>query len=152
MRYNAKTGKVKLEENEIRIGNFFVKKESQHIKLQDLNGVFSFRAHRRMAVGIWLENMWDRAKGGDESGLNTLKTFIATMWSVYSVVPDDEYVKDALDMAHAAFDRHPEWYGMKKDATDAEHDAAAAEVREVAEFEGDVRKMDEKPVDDGEEV
>lgn len=140
MRYNSKTGKVKLEPDEIRVGNFFVKREVSHIKIQDLNGVFSFRANRRMAIGVWLENMWDAART-DEGALGSLKTYIATMWSVFSVVPDDGYVKDALEMAHAALDRHPEWYGIKKDATPEEDAEALKEVQEMKEFEEEVRNL-----------
>lgn len=57
-----KDGRVKLEENELRVGNFFVKREKEHLKITDLNGVFSFRAHAKCAVGIWLDNMWIRAR------------------------------------------------------------------------------------------
>ena len=142
MRYNSKTGTVKLEPDEIRVGNFFVKRERYHIKIQDLNGVFSFRANRRMAVGIWLENMWDAART-DEGAVNTLKTYIATMWSVYSVVPDNDYVKDALAMAHAALDRHPDWYGIKKDATPEEDADALKEVQEMKQFEEEVKNLPE---------
>ena len=152
MKYNPRTKKVKLDANEVRVGNFFVKREAEHIKLFDLNGVFMFRAHRRMAIGIWLENLWAMADKGDEGAKNTLKTFIATMWSVYSVVPDDEYIKDALEMAHAALDRHPEWYGIKKDATDEEHAEATQEVKEMKELESSMREMDAKEAGNVEEV
>lgn len=137
----TKKGNVKLEQNEVRVGNFFVKCEDDHIKIQDLNGVFSFRANRRMAIGIWLENVWSRAMNGDEGGINTLKTYVATMWSVFSVAPDDEYIADALQMAGNAWDRHPEWYGGKREETDAENAEAETEVREMMEFEEEVRSM-----------
>lgn len=140
MKYNSKTGKVKLEPDEIRVGNFFVKREESHIKIQDLNGVFSFRANRRMPIGIWLENLCDAART-DEGAVNTLKTYIATMWSVYSVVPDNDYVKDALEMAHAALERHPDWYGIKKDATPEEDADALKEVQEMKQFEEEVRNL-----------
>lgn len=140
MKYNSKTGKVKLEPDEIRVGNFFVKREESHMKVQDLNGVFSFRANRRMPIGIWLENLWDAART-DEGAVNTLKTYIATMWSVYSVVPDNDYVKDALEMAHAALDRHPDWYGIRKDATPEEDAEALKEVQEMKQFEEEVRNL-----------
>ena len=141
MKYNKKTGSVKLEPLEIRVGNFFVKLEDHHVKIQDLNSVFSFRANRRMAIGIWLENMWGRARMEDESAVNTLKTYIATMWSLFSVVPDDEYVSDALGMAESALNRHPEWYGIKKDATPEEDADAADEVRGMKQFEEDIRHI-----------
>ena len=140
MKYNKKTGSVKLEPLEIRVGNFFVKLEEHHVKIQDLNGVFSFRVNRRMAIGIWLENMWNGART-DENALKSLKTYIATMWSLFSVVPDDEYVSDALGMTESALNRHPEWYGIKKDATPDEDADAADEVKGMKEFEEDIKKI-----------
>ena len=131
----TKKGIVKLDRNEVRVGNFFVKREDDHMKIVDLNEVFSFRANRRMAIGIWLENTWVRAMRGDEVGINTLKTYIATMWSVFSVAPDDDYIQDALTMAQDALGRHPEWYGIKADATDEEHEQAASDVKGMKEFE-----------------
>ena len=143
MKVSKKTGKVKLEANEVRVGNFFVKCEEEHIKLTDLNGVFSFRAHRNVPIGIWLENIWSRAMNADEGAINTLKTYIATMWSVFSVAPDDEYISDALQMANAALNRHPEWYGVKKDVTEEEDAEAIEEVKEMKEFEEEIKNMPE---------
>jgi len=136
----SKKGAVKLETDEIRVGNFFIKREDDHMKIQDLNGVFSFRANRRMAIGIWLENMWDGARS-DENAVNTLKTYIATMWSLFSVVPDDGYITDALDMAGAALNRHPAWYGIKADATPEEDAEAAEDVKGMKQFEEELKNM-----------
>ena len=144
MKVSKKTGKVKLEANEVRVGNFFVCREENHMKIQDLNGVFHVRVMRQVAIGIWLENMWSRAVNGDEGAINTLKTYIATMWSVYSVVPDDGFITDALRSAKDSLGRHPEWYGIKADVT-AEEDADALEEMEgVSEFEGDVKQVLDK--------
>ncbi len=140
----TKNGKVKLEKDEIRVGNFFVKREDDHMKISDLNDVLSFRANRRMAVGIWMENIWARAVNGDEDAIVTLKTYIATMWSVFSVAPDDGYIQDAITMAQAALERHPDWYGIKADSTEEEQDRATREVKEMKEFEDDLRKLAEK--------
>ena len=142
MKVSKKTGKVKLESDEVRVGNFFVKREDDHMKIQDLNGVFSFRASRRIAVGIWLENIWSRAMNGDEGAVNTLKTYIATMWSVFSVAPDDEYISDALEMAGSALHRHPGWYGIDESPTPEDDAEAVEEVREMKEFEAELKRID----------
>ena len=149
MKVSKKTGKVKLEQNEVRVGNFFVKCEDDHLKIQDLNGVFSFRASRRVAIGIWLENVWSRAMNGDGDALSTLKTYVATMWSVFSVAPDDDYIADALRMAGDALGRHPEWYGIKADAAREEDSEAADDVRGMKEFEDGLKALVEG---DGKEV
>jgi len=144
----TKDGNVKLEAYEIRIGNFFVKKERDHIKIQDINAVFSYRANTRMPIGIWLENMWDGVKKGESGAEVTLKTYIAMMWSFFSVAPDNDFVKDVLRITEDALNRHPDWYGIKKDATAEEDAEAAREVKEMREFEDEVKDAIRK--EDGE--
>lgn len=141
----TKKGIVKLEKDEVRVGNFFVKREDDHMKIADLNDVFSFRANRRMAIGIWLENTWYRAMMGEEVGVDNLKTYIATMWSVFSVAPDDAYIQDALTMAQNALGRHPEWYGIKAEATDEEHKQASDDVKGMKEFEEAIKNLPDGP-------
>lgn len=142
MKVNKK-GLVRLEPNEIRVGNFFVSRESDHMKICDLNLVFLHRVNRRMPVGVWLENVWARANDGDESAVNTLKVYIGVLWSAFSVAPDDGFVEDVMAATKAALERHPDWYGEKSSETDAGHDAAAREVMEMKEFEEEVRRIDE---------
>lgn len=145
MKYNPKTNKVKLEPGERRIGNYFFKKEGEHFKLQDLNSVFSFRAWSRMPIGIWLSNMY---KMGSEAD-STIKTYVAVMWSLFSVVPDDQFISELLSSTEAALKRHPDWYGYKLDATEEDDAEALNEVREMKEFEGEIAKISE---DGGEEI
>ena len=143
MKISKKTGRIKMDADEVRVGNFFVERDGNYMKIQDLHGVFWFRASRRVPIGIWLENIWARANYGDESAITTLKTYIATMWSVYSVAPDDEFIKDAIQIANDALQRHPDWYGVKNDSTDEEDAAATQEVKEMKEFEEEIRNMPE---------
>ena len=149
----GKDGNVKLEKGEVRIGNFFVKLESEtdHIKIKDLNSCFSFRVWTRLPIGIWLSNMYDGAISGKKGAIETLKVYISTMWSVFSVAPDDEYIEDAIGMAKSALERHPDWYGVKNDATPEEEADALEEVREMAEFEDGMRKLKEKDGEEGED-
>ena len=109
-----KNGKIKLEKNDIRIGNFVLSVEEQHIKVQDLNKFFTLRFNKRMPVGIWLDNMANMARA-DENAVDSLKTYIAVIWSVLTVVPDSEYVQALVDDAQEGLKRHPEWYGKKKE-------------------------------------
>lgn len=115
----VKNGKYKLEKNDIRVGNFVLSVEEQHIKVQDLNKFFTLRFHKRMPVGIWLDSL---IKRGDE-GKDSLKTYIAVIWSVLSVIPDSEYMQALVDDAQEGLERHPEWYGKKKeDGQEVPHD------------------------------
>lgn len=141
MRVSKKTGKVKMDANELRVGNFFIKCESQHMKMQDLNGVFTHRVHRRMPIGIWLENMWSRAMKDDAGAISTLETYIATMWSYFSVAPDDVFIEDSLKCSRAALERHPDWYGVKKESTPEEDAEALKAVEEMKEFESDMKDV-----------
>lgn len=141
----TKTGKIKLEAGEVRIGNFFIKDEGvgddfAHIRIKDLNSTISHRVLKRMPIGIWLNNMLRR---GDEGAEESLKAYIAVMWSLFSLVPDDELMQDLIDNTEAALQRHPDWYGVKPsdEGRDAEDLKAVEEMRA---FEDDVKAAGEE--------
>lgn len=138
----TKDGKVKLEKGEVRIGNFFVRDEgeNEHIKVVDLNSCFTIRVGKRMPLGIWLDNVLKMGDGGRES----IRTYISVMWSLLSVAPDQEFVKDVLDVSERALRRHPDWYGFDPDGDDA---SATEEVREMTEFEEEVKNYPEAGTD-----
>ena len=136
MKVSKKTGKVRLETGELMVDNrYFIKREPEHMKLSDLNFVFHVRVSRRIASGAWLENMWARAVNGDTAATGTLRTYMATLWSILTVVPDDVFVTDTLEAVDRAMTRRPEWYGLKVDATPEEETVATDGVREMGEFE-----------------
>ena len=130
----TKSGKAKLEKGEIRVGNFFIKEEESHIKVQDLNSVFSHRVDKRMPIGIWLSNMLSLGDGG----MTSIKTYIAAMWSLFSVVPDNEFIDDVLKTAHSCLDRHKDWYNVRE-RTEKDDEKAIEEVRGMTEFEEAVK-------------
>lgn len=108
----TKKGVLKLDANDTRVGNFVFSNEFEHIKVQDINTVFSVRISKRTAPGAWMMNVL----GLGEKGHDALKTWATTLWSVLSPAPDNEYVQDILKAADSALNRHPEWYGIKKNA------------------------------------
>lgn len=112
----TKNGRIKLEKGDIRVGNFVLSVEDQHIKVQDLNKFFTLRINKRMPVGIWLDSL---IKRGDE-GRDSIKTYISVLWSVLSVVPDNEYMQDLIKAAQEGLARHPDWYGKKDDGNGQE--------------------------------
>lgn len=136
-----KNGKIKLEKGEVRIGNFFVRDEgeNEHIRLTDLNSCFTIRVEKKMPLGIWLDNILGMGDAGHES----IKTYIAVMWSLLSVAPDQEFVTDVLAVSDRALRRHPEWYGYIPDDSDEANEEAANEVREIKEFEKELKEMPE---------
>lgn len=140
----SKNGKVKLDKGEIRIGNFFVRDEgdSQHIRIVDLNSCFTIRVWKNMPLGIWLDNMLSKGESGHES----IHVWIAVMWSVLSVAPDDEFVRSLHGSAMGNLERHPDWY--RAGGGDEKKDAdALEEVKGVMEIEGAVKESMEKHED-----
>lgn len=148
----TKDGKVKLDKGEIRIGNFFIRDEgeNEHIKVTDLNSCFTLRVLKRMPLGIWLENVLEMAKE-DEKAKDTLKTWIAVMWSVLAVVPDDEFVSVMIHAAEDALRRHPDWYGYSDTEDEKENEEAAKEVREMADFEQELKDLEAKGLEGDED-
>ena len=137
MKVNKK-GEPKLEKGEVRIGNFFVKEEPEHIKIQDLNTVFTHRIRKETAIGIWVGNMLKQGEGG----LASLRTYIGTLWSVFSPAPDNEFIEALLKDTSECIHRHPEWYGGKKEeVSDEEDQKIIEEQREMAEFVEQVKNM-----------
>lgn len=140
----TKDGKIKLEKGEVRIGNFFFRDEgeNEHIRVTDLNSCFTIRVLKRMPLGIWLDNMIDLSKV-DVNGGNTLKTWAAVMWSLLSVVPDDEFVRVLIKSTEEALNRHPDWYGYDKDADD---DEAIQDMKEMSglDEEGNENQADKQ--------
>ena len=137
----TKEGKVRLEKGEVRIGNFFIKDEGEYkpFKVSDLSNCFNIRVAKRMPLGIWLANILEMGEKGEE----TLRTWTATMWAVLSMVPDQEFVTALVKAADANIERHRDWYGGKDVESMEEEDAAALEeVKNLAEFEADVAKID----------
>jgi len=137
MKISKRTGRLKLDSKDTRIGNFIVSVEPEHVKIQDINSVYFIRYSKRMPMGIWLGNLLEMG----EEGLNSIKTYIAVMWSLFSVSPDNELVQDILRAAENALKRHPDWYGYKMTDDDAENDKAAQEVKEMKEFEEEVKNL-----------
>lgn len=137
----TKDGRVKLEFRERRAGNYFFKMENGHIKIQDINGVFSVRVSVRMPIGIWLKSIIEKGAEGEA----TLKTYAAVLWSMLSVAPDDEFVQDIIKSSQSALERHPDWYGFKADASEEENREAEQEGKELAELEKSLKEMPDAP-------
>lgn len=140
-----KDGNVWLDEKDTRVGNFVFTSEEEHVKAQDIGRMFVVRLSKKLPIGIWLSNIIGMAS----DGLVTLKTWVATIWTVLSVVPDNEYIQDLLNAAEACLNRHKDWYGIKDNPTDEDDAKAVEEMKEMSEFEEDVKKALEKEKEDG---
>ena len=136
----TKNGKVKLERGETRVGNFFFKAEKDHIKVQDLSTMVSFRIARSVAVGMWLDAMLSRGKEGED----TLHIYAASMFALLLTVPDNEFVGDVNMLLESAMKRHPEYYGIKPEKlSDEEQEKVVEDEQEKAEFVEQVKNLSE---------
>lgn len=132
-------GKVKLSRGERRIGNFVIGRESGHVKLSDIHGMYSIRVSTRMPIGIWLDNMLALKDGGE----GTIKTYVATMWSLLSAVPDDEMIHTLINETTACIERHRDWYGDKGEATPEEDAEALEQVKAMKDLEEQLMNLKE---------
>lgn len=135
-----RNGKLKLDADERRIGNFIIRDENEHVKVSDLNQVFTHRADKRTPVGLFLKQCYDKL-GTDESTGEGLGNWLAVIFTAFSVVPDVEWLEAVMAASEACMKRHPEAYGYPADATEQEDAAAAQEVKEMMEFEEQVKQM-----------
>lgn len=130
--------KLKLGAFEKRVGNFVIKYESTHMKVMDIGQVFTHRADKLTPVGMFLESCYKKL-GTDENTGKGLANWMAVMFTVFSVVPDVDFLTAVMDASKACMERHPEAYGMpKQDVTDEEDARIIKEEREIAEFEEEV--------------
>lgn len=135
-----KNNKLRLDKNEKRIGNFVVKSEENHMKVFDINSIFTHRAEKRTPVGQFLEQCYDKL-GTEESTGRGLGNWLAVIFTAFSVVPDVEWLEAVMDASEACMKRHPEAYGMpKEEATPEQDERAAEEVKGMMEFEEKVKE------------
>lgn len=131
-------GKVRLDRCERRIGNFVIRDEETHVKVMDINQVFTHRASKRTPVGAFLKACFDSLDTEESTGKG-LGNWLAVIFTAFSVVPDVEWLTAVMEASEACMRRHPEAYGLQPgDGTDGENEEAAREVREMAEFEDEV--------------
>lgn len=145
-----RNGKLKLDANEKRIGNFIIRDENEHVKVSDLNQVFTHRADKRTPIGLFLKQCYDKL-GTDESTGKGLGNWLAVIFTAFSVVPDPEWLTEVYNASESCMKRHPEAYGYPADATEHEDAAAAQEVKEMMEFEEQVKQMPDEKADSEEE-
>ena len=145
-----KNGKVKLDACERRVGNFIIRDENEHVKVSDLNQLFTHRASKRTPIGMFLKQCFD-ALASDESTGKGLGNWLAVIFTAFSVVPDPEWLTDVYSASEACMKRHPEAYGYPAGEPTEEEDAAAVqEVKEMMEFEEQVKQMPDEAPEDGE--
>lgn len=134
---------LKLSKNERRLGNFVIKNEENHVKIFDINEIFTYRARKNTAIGKFLEMFYEGIN--DDSMSKGLKNYISVMFAVFSAVPDMEFLDDVYKASVSCMERHPDAYGYPKEKpTEKQDDAALEEVKGMTEFEEEVRKLSDE--------
>ena len=140
----VRIGKIKLDPNERRVGNFVLRDEESHVKVMDINQIFTHRASKRTPVGAFLKHAFDDLADGQTH--DGIARWLAVIFTVFSTIPDVEFLSGVFDASKACMERHPEAYGMPATAgTDAENEQAETEMKEMAEFEEGVKNLPDEP-------
>ena len=138
-----KDNTFKLGSDEKRVGNFILKKESSHMKLYDINEVFTHRMRRNIPIGMFLEDAWDHLPK-DQTVMKGVGNYIAMLWTVFSAVPDVQFLTEVHRAAVDCMERHPEAYGVLDGDVSDERDAEIIrEEKELEQFREDVAKTAE---------
>lgn len=127
-------GKVRLQAGETRVGSFVLKDKDGMIQVRDISGSVFFSVSKSLPKGMLLEYM---AKENQEG----LKGIIAVTWNFLSVVPDMAFLSGVNRLCKECAERHPEMYGVIKDA-DQDKELAEAMLDEAAR--GEFAKAAEK--------
>lgn len=139
----TKDNKVKLAKNEKRLGNFVIKNEEEHVKITDINGIFSHRFRKSVPVGAFLEMTYKGVK--DEETSKGLRNYIAVLYAVSSTVPDKQWLEDVYNASVECMERHPEVYGYPRGEVSDGEDAKILE--EEKELSGFVESLPDVPED-----
>lgn len=138
-----KDGKLKLSKNEKRIGNFVIKKEEFHMKVFDINQIFTHRALRTTAIGKFLEQCYDGL--ADEKTSRGLSNYIAVLFSVFSTVPDLEFLETVYKASEGCMKRHPEVYGVPSaEVSEKGQEEIIEDEKALHEFEEEVKVIPEE--------
>lgn len=131
----TKEGKIKLADNDVRVGNFVASLGEKTIRLTDINENIRVAFSRKTLNGAYLEQAFE-----DEKFHPALHLEAVTANFFLSVPKDAECLKKIMDALNENMERHPEVFG-KQEGTDEEHEAAAREVREMMEFEQEIKNL-----------
>ena len=124
----TKDGKIKLSKDERRVGNFVYKKETNHIKIMDINDTFSVRVSKQTLMSgrlldIQLQHKEDVFLGN----------YAAMMYNLCGLLPDEEFMVKMQEAAIDCVNRHKEMYGIKEDITKEKDDEILKDTQETQE-------------------
>lgn len=139
-----KNNKPILEKGEVRIGNFFIKEEKEHVKVADLNAVFSFRARKDIPIGQFIFQTLEEVRKGEDGCRKGMANYLSVLWALMATIPDGEFLETTYLACEDCMKRHPEAYGMPKgEPTEDEQQEVEGEMKEMAQFEEEIKNKAE---------
>lgn len=130
-----------------RVGNFIISEEETHIKIQDIQGVFSHRVSKIVPIGMFLKQSLDKLS--DEKVAAGLHAYITVLWNVSCCIPDNDYLVTINEAAKTCLERHPEAYGVKspEGQTKEDDEQALQAIKEDEQVRKEIieKVADEKP-------
>lgn len=138
-----KSGKVKCESGEVRIGNFFVGLESDgYIRFSDLSRIMVHRVSGATDVGTVLKACLERQD--EEDARKWLEAYTVILWSLTVAVPvnnkDFSLFSSLLDVCNRNSEACKGVYGVKDNPSEEDEKKDLDEMREIAETEEDIRE------------
>lgn len=135
----TKKGKVRLDRDDVRVGNFVLHTERDHYKIEDISRVFSVRACSTTTIGMLFRAVVENIKAGDEGSRAFLHDYCAVMFNILSVAPDHDFLAELQKSAVACLERHKDMYGIRDDLGKEEDERILKEEVELAEAEREAR-------------
>ena len=133
-----KSGKIKLESGDFRLGNFVITEEEGHVKVQDISRTIVFRIGKGIAQGQLLSMMLNEAREGIDKGL---KNYVAVMYSVLVCVPDNTFLQEVFTSVSHCLERNKALYSLKDDISDEEDKQIIEEEKERQWAEEEARRV-----------
>ena len=130
----SKEGKVIVTGADRRVGNFVWSNYSESIAFTDINRTIQTKISKRTLVGQMIE------RAIKDKNDTFLHNYAGVLYYLNGLAPDKEFIEEAFKAAQACLERHPELYG-KKEVSDEEDAKIVEEVKEITEFEEEVRNL-----------
>lgn len=122
MKVNKK-GEIKLDNNEVRVGNYVVREEKDYIKVMDINGMLSFRYHNVfIGKGLYYKELLAMVRRGEEGAEEVLKTVCFVDHYLLTAIYDKQGMEDIVSKVTEIIKRRPELYGMDANPTEEKNE------------------------------
>ncbi len=142
----SKTGQVKCEKGEVRVGNFFVKVEANGmVKITEVSSMMVHRISGDLPIGTLLTS------AVNEKFLDFLHSYCSVMWLCSTVVPivrtgDDgeeyNFWSEIYGVLSRAADQAKAVYGMKDAPTEEEEKETLEGLKDAVELEEEIKGME----------